>query len=367
MKILIVSGSMPPMNCGVGDYTFLLAKNLANLEGNQISVITKSLAKEVNDHNFNVFPLIEKWNIRTLLLVRRHIKEWNPDIIHIQYPTSGYGRSMLPSFLPYILKSIAPVVQTWHEYLSRKGYIRYLPNLLAGDLFIVVRDNYLSSLPKFYRKVLGSKIDKISVASAIPKYNPSISERVQIREKYIDSDSSILVTFFGFISEHKCIDKIIDLVDKENQTLVLIGSISEEKPFHRKILDKINKLKFKNSVQVTGYLESLEVAKILSVSDVSIFPFCDGVDECNTSFLAAKIQGGLVIATHKSKIGFHKSENVWYVKPGDYREIENILMNLPTFKKVENNKYSWEEIAKKHQSSYTNLLSHYGRIHTKNS
>jgi len=49
-----------------------------------------------------VMPLVDHWSLSRLFLLIRSVSRWKPDLIHIQYPTKGYGRCKLPVFLPFI-------------------------------------------------------------------------------------------------------------------------------------------------------------------------------------------------------------------------------------------------------------------------
>ncbi len=85
----------------MGDYTFNLAKSLIKEPGIGVGVLTSTLAKgaELID-GVEVFPVMERWSLVEMLKVVRLIKNWSPDIVHIQYPTQGYSNGWLPWLLP---------------------------------------------------------------------------------------------------------------------------------------------------------------------------------------------------------------------------------------------------------------------------
>src|ERR1700730_15084523 len=116
MRILLISGSLPPMKCGVGDYTANLAKALGRRKDASVAVLTDVAATPTpSDFEFEVFPIARGWRMGDIVPIGVTARRWGPDIIHIQYPTQGYGRRYLPWLLPSLFRLVnLPVVQTWH-------------------------------------------------------------------------------------------------------------------------------------------------------------------------------------------------------------------------------------------------------------
>ena len=99
MRILLVSGSYPPHRCGVGDYVYQLAKTLSENKTLEIAVLT-SVIRNVNiNRNVKVFNCMTSWKIRDLFQALSVVRQFKPDIVHIQYPTQGYN-GRLPKYLP---------------------------------------------------------------------------------------------------------------------------------------------------------------------------------------------------------------------------------------------------------------------------
>jgi hypothetical protein len=101
MRILIITGSFPPMRCGVGDYTYQLAESLAQGSGLSVVVLTsRAAATPSTPTAFEVFPVMESWDDSEASTIEEVTRKWSPDLVHIQYPTLGYGRGSLPWRLP---------------------------------------------------------------------------------------------------------------------------------------------------------------------------------------------------------------------------------------------------------------------------
>jgi glycosyltransferase involved in cell wall biosynthesis len=348
---------MPPMRCGVGGYIYHLAEALASRNDSEVLLITSCEAENTFGPRLTVLPIIEKWNYSALFELRNIASKWGPDVIHIQYPATGYKRSMWPSFIPLFMKGIAPVIQTWHEYLSRKGLVRYLFNTFAGDALITVREKYKSHLPSWYRWLIsGKRLVYIPVVSAIPKYEISDNEIMAIKQQFNAKGDRKLITYFGFVNEHKGVEAIFDVLDPTKHSLLLICELNESIALHRKILSLAETRGFAGSFFVTGYLSELEVAKNLAASDGAIFPFKDGVEECNTSFLAARMQGVFVLATHGERRGYDESENVFYSMSGDLQKMKDAISKYSgrrhsTKRRVRD----WRFVADAHMQLYNDL------------
>jgi glycosyltransferase involved in cell wall biosynthesis len=358
----MITGSFPPEKCGVGDYTFHLVKNLACYTDSEIFVITtkkKSAITEEKVKNLHILRMVNKWNFDSVNIIISQTKEINPDVVHIQYPTSQYGKSLAPHFLPLILKYIynLKVVETWHEPLSWKGLFRYLPNVLVRDTLVVVLSNYLSYIPYWYRFLLKAKNQIfVPISSNIPSVVLTPIKREKIRDKFIKNKSQRLICYFGFVSPEKGVDRIFDICDPSKDFILLLCALNPSSDkYHKIILDRANSVEWREKYTVTGYLESLSVSEYLAASDTAIFPFVNGVTERNGSVLAARDQGTFVLTTSNIKKGLSLEENIFYSSPND---IENLRIALNHYSgnkiKVAQNQ-GWENIARKHYKIYTDL------------
>ncbi|MGA9390861.1 MAG: glycosyltransferase, partial [Candidatus Sulfotelmatobacter sp.] len=143
MRILLISGSMPPMMCGVGDYTASLAKALGRRKDTSVAVLTDRAATPMpSDFGFEVFPIANGWRMGDAVRIAKLVRHWHPDVVHVQYPTQGYGSRYLPWLLPTLFRVMRmPIVQTWHEYHMETVKRNFLNAVLSGGL-IAVRPNY---------------------------------------------------------------------------------------------------------------------------------------------------------------------------------------------------------------------------------
>lgn len=373
MKILIITGSFPPIKCGVGDYTNLLATHLAENTSIEVTVLTSSNCK--NDQtNVRVFPIINTWDISSLSEIKQVVENIKPDLIHIQYPTTGYERYMTPSFIPLFLRLSGdyPIVQTWHEPLSKKGWVRYLPNVLVKSTLIFVENGFMKKLPRFYHWLL-RKSEKfhVSISSNIPKANLSESEVKETREKLVGKEnvSKNTIAYFGFITPKKGIEQLIGASDPTKDNLILLCEFNEDNPYHIELKRYIEKSKWKENIIVTGYLSDEKVANYLAVSDMAVFPFSEGATERNGSILAARTQGTFVITTSNDVEELTHEGGVSLVPPNDQEKLSNAI----SFHRSNSNKseksqvLSWSEVANKHIEIYQQTIQKFtGGANVKN-
>ncbi|GAB0058337.1 hypothetical protein SIID45300_02685 [Candidatus Magnetaquicoccaceae bacterium FCR-1] len=351
-KIMIVSGSFPPMRCGVGDYTFELTRALTRL-GVDVSVLTSSDSVSANTE-LQVYPIIKAWDFIGFQKALRFIRATCPDIVHFQYPTMGYHNSYWPYLLPLFVKLLGiKVVQTWHEAPTR---IRYIPSSFAFDNLIFVDSSIPPRILWYYKIILslGSAPDRIPIGSSIPISYLSDGERSAIRDA-LQTGEKRLIVYFGFCYMEKGVHCLFDTLDPKRDKLILLTELSPSgNAYHRRIQQLVESKEWGDNVHVTGHLEGSEVAKLLASADAIILPFLTGVKERNGSLLAAKSQGTFTVTTSSSIQGYDEKSNVYYCNPGNYSEIRNALDLYCGYRVPPNteNIPTWESIAKSHIVTY---------------
>lgn len=372
MRICMITGTMPPAKCGVGDYTEILSNGLAKIDDLELSVITTQGLGD-KEPDYKVYPIVKKWDFSCINIILNKIDEIKPDIVHIQYPTTEYKKYIFINFLPFILKcKNYTVITTIHEFSdnSSLGKFRLCPNILFSKKIIVVD-------PRFKEDILKKSIFKhkdvqyVNIGSNIPKSNINDSERVEIRQKILASQDTFIIGYFGFINSKKGVETIINSISKlidngiENVKFLIIGELSKDDNYHLMLLNMIEELKLKENVYITGYLPKEEVGKYINITNVMALPFANGVSPRNGSFLAAKQESKPVITT-RPKTGENDKlfSNVYYLE--NYNDIEGfirIINNLikDSNRAVPNNNQNnseidWNSISYKHYEIYTNAL-----------
>lgn len=348
------------MKCGVGDYTGRLAVALRRREDTNVAVLTDVAATPVpSEFNFEVFPIVDGWRMTNIVRIAKVVRSWRPDLIHVQYPTQGYGREYLPWLLPTIFRMAnVPVVQTWHE-CHMETVRRNLLNAMLGGGLIVVRPGYKATMPDWYRWLTRRKrLELIPNASSIPQIRLNETERLALRSRF--GPSSIrLVVYFGFAYPPKRVELLFEIADPSQHRVVLVGELNPADQYHKSILDRTNQPRWKGNATVTGFLPAEEVGRILAVADAVVLPFRDGDGIWNTSIHAALKQGTFVLTTSRDQHGYDASANIYYARPDDVADMTSALRTYIGQRREKNDcdpTSEWEAIADAHRALYASVL-----------
>jgi glycosyltransferase involved in cell wall biosynthesis len=344
------------MKCGVGDYTANLASALCRCKDTSVAVLTDVAATPVPaEFEFEVLPIAHGWRMADVVRIGMAARRWNPDIVHFQYPTQGYGQRYLPWLLPALFRLVnVPVVQTWHEYHFDKVKRNILNAALRGGL-VAVRPDYKARMPRWYRWLIRRKqFEFIPNASAIPRVLLSDAERLAVKSHYA-SASAHLIVYFGFVFPAKRVELLFEIADPVRDYLVLACDLNPEDEYHKAILDHASREPWAGKAAVTGFLPAEEGGRLLAAADAVVLPFRDGGGEWNTSIHAAAIQGTFVLTTSHERHGYDPSENIYFARPDDVADMGHALRTFVTKRITGQDKdlaSDWEVIADAHKILY---------------
>lgn len=273
LKILLITGSYPPQICGVGDYT---AKLLTFLQQNQNGNLT-----------FDLFFKSE-WSLKFFGKYFQEIKSRKSDFYHLQYPTEGYGYSLLPLLLFFFLPKKKTIV-TVHE-LSSRNFLAYMYTLLL-ILFSgkVIVSNVLEQKHAERFLINKKKVKVIPIASNI---------KASIFSKRNFTDRKIDLACFGHIRPLKGIEDFIEtttLLNNSHNCAIIGQSLKRYESFFEDVKDKSKHL----NIEVIANKDEDEIADILADVKIIYLPFPDGVSNRRGSLLAS-IQNGCTIITRAS-------------------------------------------------------------------
>src|SRR5712671_5080889 len=102
MRVVLVKGFCARGACGVGDYTNRLSEALRDL-GVHIEV-----AEQVS------------WGIADVPEAIKSIESLQPDIVHFQYPTMGFGHKLGPQIFAMLRPSVVTVHEASQAHIVRK-------------------------------------------------------------------------------------------------------------------------------------------------------------------------------------------------------------------------------------------------------
>ena len=372
--VAMIVGSFPPMPCGVGDYTAMLCRHLSS-KGLRIHVITSKAAAEGPPPATGIIIHAEQpgWSMLQMGRVTRKLREIEPDIVHIQYPSAGFGRGLAPAFLPAMLESsdfYPPVVATIHEYRISHPLRRMASSFLAHYAEgLIFPDQFERDV--FYKRnrSLHDKPNRVIPVGASlppsPEMSPEVREvrRQARRHEWGIYDSRPVFLHFGIPSPSKGIDDILLALARLNREdfdhhLVLAGRFEPERDsYHRYLRALMMKLGLMSSTTILGTLPAEEVADVMNACDVGLFPFRDGVSLRRTSWVAALVNDLPTITTEPVDTipGLAESGNVRLVPRHNIPKLATAILEIGSNPKVLENmrlaispmkgRFAWGDIA----------------------
>lgn len=332
---LLIAGSYPPDICGVGDYTHLLYQKLSHL------VLSSGPLDLLVIKDWSLFGFVKTLN-----------KLFNKcNIVHIQYPTEGYGFSIFPMLLFVFINANKRIV-TIHEFSQRTFKAK-----LATSLFFFFSD-YLIFTTDFEREFVTKlfpfvkqKSSVINIASNIPSSIKSIPW----------SDRKFDVAYFGHFRPNKGLEefkKICDVLKSLNKDIkiAVIGQLQG------RFSEYFNSLALDTTYNIYLNQDDISVSNQLQDSRILLLPFPDGLSMRRGSFLAG-VENDCYIVSFEGNTKDNLEELACLLpKKLTYKEIAYKIIQILTdgknqvilgekymdFKK----KINWESVAQSHWKIY---------------
>ncbi len=385
--VLILSAEYPPMRGGIGDYTARLIDALAENDWDA-RVLTNC---SVDSDDERVLPRVKRWNWESVRQVRHALHETQAKIVHVQYQTGAYGMHPAINFLPRRIgnqHSSIPLVTTFHDLLPpylfpKAGPIRdWVTKVLASssDAVIVTNDQDLERLTIQYR--LGRRVVMIPIGSNLPDADDF--DRAEVRRKVgLDDETDIAVGFFGFLTEDKGVDLLLQALGNVSfprpaRLVIIGGGLAATDVANRHYLEWIQRQIKECPIPVveTGFLPPQDAAATLRSMDIVVLPFRHGASLRRGTLIAAIRAGATVLTTDpefdESLAPLIGGETMWLVPPGDPEAlaagISMLLSDASLRERLANQAlaqgkdFDWNTIALRHIGLYEALLGR-GRRH----
>jgi len=330
-KIILVTGSFPPDVCGIGDYTHSLA----------LALERAGMKAEVLCHR--------SWNVSgTIQAIRRLLAEKH-SLVHIQYPTMGYGFSLGPQFCALAKHSVI----TLHEFsfahplrkLSLLPFTMHSRHLVMTSEF--EKQSLIAKMPWAARR-----IRVIPIGSNIP---PS---------RFLAGEARKQIAYFGLVMPRKGLEDFIAFSELVRAAelewdLLIIGKIPPRHAAYAKGL-----MNSANS-QVNWLLDRSpeEISDVLCRTSLGYFPFPDGASERRGSLKAAMAAGLPCITTCTEQTPMALADAMAFAStPHEAFDLALRLMDAPAERNrlsqsalTYSQSFSWEKIAQAHIELYREL------------
>jgi glycosyltransferase involved in cell wall biosynthesis len=332
MRIALITGPCEPGKCGVGDYTALLAKALQKV-GVQVEI--------VKDGN---------WRLARLPSLLKLARRARADLVHLQYPTAGFGHNLGPQGLAMTLPCVVTIHEASNSHVLRK--LSLYPFALRAKHVI-----FTSNEERAFALRWAPWISETS--SVIP-----IGSNIEYIHRGIQRDLREIV-YFGLIMPHKGLDDVLAVAavagrDGAGFRLRIVGS---KRPEHAAYVDELHRKSKGLPVIWEENLSRTEVSRRLTAAQIAYLPFPDGASERRGSLKAALTCGMAVVTTRGADTPPDLESVVRFcASPSEaYRIIRELVSNpvdaevLGSRARVYAERYSWERIAESHIALYHRL------------
>jgi glycosyltransferase involved in cell wall biosynthesis len=334
MKIALITGSYPPDADGIGDYTSQLVHSLIQ-QGVTVEVI----------HRTN-------WRLSNMGSIIKSIRACNPDIVHMQYPTAGYGRRLTPQLLSLLIPSVVTVHEASEAHILRK--LSLYPFTLRSR-HIIFTTPYEQHFVVRRAPWISQRCNVIPVGSSIRtgqfERNRNLTE----------------VVYFGFFRPQKGLEEVFTLAELVKQkglpfSVRLIGKpFPVDSPYFKELYRRSEKLPIKWDIDLAEDV----VADLLSGVSMGYMPYPDGASGRRTSLLALLANGVATITTRGAHTPSSLDQAVLFTQDtGQALQLiekirsDDVLRNrLSENGRTYASQFRWDAIAKKHLELYENLLA----------
>lgn len=375
--LLVISGTWPPIRCGVGDYTACLCRVLAQ-SGVKVKVLTSSQADAdaVRLDGLEVKPLIRRWSTEMLAQVRGEAAVLRPDLVLFQWPTALYGRSLAVNLLPQRLRRWfpdLPLVTTLHELRYFRPWTRWraLPALRHSRRIILVDPADLEVAARLHPPCR-TRCLHIPIGSNLPAVGREF-DREAVRKALGLGPDDFAAAFFGFANPPKGLELLLaalaGLRPKHRELkLLLLSELSDRDPYQRRLLRQLAASGLAAITLRPGYAPAAQTAERLACADCAVLPFRDGVSQKRGSLLACLAQGLPVIATAPGRGAqgpFQNEGNMLMVEQNPRalgRALERLMQDQVLRDRLRQEArrlsaaFGWETIGQQHRELFAALL-----------
>ena len=251
------------INCGIADTTNHLINELST--SNKIDI--------------NVLPITDTLSKNPLYFIGllKDIKEYQTT--HIQYQPDLFGNVPIPylelNYLPLVMKILKQkqnkIVTTLHEVGLNSIINRYVLKFLnLSDKLIVHNEKMIEILA-----ANGIEADKI-VEIPLGTSEPKILDKNKCKAKLNVADKKI-ITIFGFISQNKGHDLIIEILSKLDHDIILFvagGTRTEDqKSYKESLKQRVSLMGLENRVKFFDFVDKNDLPVIANATDLFVYPY----------------------------------------------------------------------------------------------
>ncbi|MGC9400444.1 MAG: glycosyltransferase family 4 protein [Anaerolineae bacterium] len=349
MRIVMITGEYPPMEGGVGDFTYKLSHALTALK-HEVHVLTSGGDAQTQEDGMTVHHKLADWGWGAHAKITRWLQEIQPDVINIQYQAAAYQMRGAINFYPRLQgKHVpAPLVTTFHDlrppYLFPKAgpLRRWAVYWLAkySDGIIVTNGADYTELDQHLDTERRPRIKIIHIGSNIAPNPPADYDRDAWRAAHGIGEEDLLLGFFGFLNANKGVETLLQALARLVHNglpahLIFIGGrTGSSDPTNREYADSIDRLivdlGLEARVHRTGFVKPSGVSAALLASDICALPYRDGVSLRRGTLHACLAHGCPIVTTEPSTPleDLQEGKHMLMVPPEDAKALAEAIRRL---------------------------------------
>jgi glycosyltransferase involved in cell wall biosynthesis len=363
LRICFVSAALPDIACGIGDYTDRLATELV-AAGAEPVVVTAARPGLRSDLPYEVRAVNTRWRLTDAASLSRAVSRTRPDIVHIQFPGSGYGRGFGVTALPWVLLAAhprLPVALTFHEFdrLSRRHRLRLATGALPCRLIVTPGSDLAQAVGRYLSRRPGLRIAEVPVASnIIPGQSGD-----PVPQDFRREPGELIVGYWGFLRPDKGVEALIEAFARvradRRSRLVIAGDPGSDTDYAQRVDRLLERAGLADDTLRTGPLPADRLSPALLGFDVCVFPFRDGLTSNRGSYAAAVAHGLSIVTTSPTRRGFDERTNTRFVDPGDAVALGDAILEAAGSRRLgapPDPAQEWASIARRHLELYREVL-----------
>ena len=319
MRVCLVCATFPPEICGVGDFTFQLARALGEA-GIEVSVVTsdRGLPEDANQAPAGVIVRrpVASWTLRQLPALVRTLRAGRYDLVHVQYTPNLYGRrtlaiNLMPSLAARILHT--PTLVTFMEFYTPLSH--GLRELVAGvydrlkdTLLLWTSTGVIVTVPNRARRLsrlfpwLRRRVHVLHSGANLELGQTVPEDRERGRARFGIGPTELVIGSFGSLHTDKRYELLLRvarrLLDQGHQIrLLLIGAHSDDHPYYRYLAQCVSDLGLGSCVIWTGFGTPTEISRWLLATDIYVMTDLRGASARKSSLITALAHGLPTVST----------------------------------------------------------------------
>jgi glycosyltransferase involved in cell wall biosynthesis len=282
----------------------------------------------------------------------QHLRSLRPDLVHIQYPTVGFGTNLGPQAVSLLKNCVATLHEASGVHILRK--LALFPFSFRARHII-----FPSSFERRFALTWAPWISRRSSVIAVPS---NIGVAARHRERSLRE-----ILHFGLIMPKKGLEEVIKLgaLIRESGLPLRVRIIGSVRPEHVRYFAALRSVSSQLPITWENGLDKEQVEDRLAASAVAYLPYPDGASERRATLKAMLVNGVAVVTTRGPQTPpdlegcarFVHSPEQALVAASDLLKSREDRGRLTSSGAQYAGRYTWGRIAEQHAAVYDQVLA----------